>query len=105
MRTRGATRIPTTADNRRATSHAFGWMPSRSKSRNFRPDAEKDMRIARGTKYSRAVAGTRNEVPGTADTTVTKPITKSVTKAAPQAAAEGPSRGKTGRYRHASRAR
>src|SRR6266581_8987143 len=104
MRTRGATRISTTADNRRATSHAFGWMPSRSKSRNFRPDAEKDMRIARGTKYRRPVTGTRNEVPGTTETTVTTPMTKSVTKAAAQAAAEGPSRGTAGRYRHASRA-
>src|SRR6266705_360925 len=103
MRTRGATTIPTTADNKRATSHAFGWMPSRSRSRNFLPEAEKDIRTARGTKYRRPVTGTRNEVPGTTTTTVTTPLTTSVTKAAAHAAAEGPSRGKAGRYRHASR--
>src|SRR6266545_4011520 len=95
---------PTPADNNRATNHAFGWMPSRARSRNFLPEAEKDMRTARGTKYRRPMTGTRNEVPGTTKTTVTTPITKSVTKAVPHAAAEGPSRGKAGRYRHASRA-
>src|SRR3989442_10647478 len=103
MRTRGAATIPTTADSKRATSHAFGWMPSRSRSRNFLPDPEKDMRIARGTKYRTPATGTRNEVPGTTETTVTTPMTKSVAKAAAHAAAEGASRGKVGRYLHASR--
>src|SRR6266571_8933538 len=103
MRTCGEATIPTTADSRRATSQAFGWMPSRSRSRNFRPDAEMDKRIARGTKYKRPEGGTRNEVPGTPETMVTTPMTKSVTRAAAHAAAEGPSRGKAGRYRQASR--
>src|SRR6266699_4928663 len=103
MRTRGAATIPTTADSKRATSHAFGWLPYRSRSRDFLPDAEKDMSIARGTKYRRPATGTRNEVPGTTETTVTTPMTKSVPEAAAHAEAEGASRGNVGRYRHASR--
>src|SRR6266704_674605 len=100
MITRGANAIPTTADNRRATSHAFGWIPSRSRSRNFRPEAEKDINRASGTKESNPSAGTRNEVPGTPPRIVTVPTMSSVPAATTYHMRGDRSPGRVGRYRH-----